>query len=253
MILAMNIGNTNFALRIKQNDRISKMRYPSKLFKTQSDFVRVINQAIVEMRIKKESVTGVILSSVNPRLTNHLEGAVNEVFLISPITINASMNMKLNLSCYDTSQIGSDRIAICEAAISKHHAPLIVFDFGTATTINVIDKNGCFIGGSILSGLMMGINALAKDTAQLPQSEPGSEALLIGRNTQECIVSGAIFGNAAMLDGMAARIEKLLGQKATVIITGGNANYVLPVCKTPMIHDPDLLFEGLHILYQCNL
>lgn len=247
MILAMNIGTTNFMLGLKKNGRINTTRYPSRLFKSRDDFARVIGQSIDAENI------GAVLSSVNPGLTGCLEGAVKELFSITALTVNPSMNMKLDLSRYDTALIGSDRICVCEAALSQYSPPIIVFDFGTATTINVIDKDGCFAGGSILPGLTMGINALAKDTAQLPQGKLSSRSVLLGRNTQECIISGAVFGNAAMLDGMTARIEELLGQKAAIIVTGGSADYVLPACSTKAIHNPDLLMEGLYILYDANI
>jgi len=250
MVLAMNIGNTNLSIGLMEGGYINATRYPIDFILSQDGLMKVIRQPLAGTT---ESVTGVIISSVNPNLTEHLENAAKELFAVSPLIVNTSMRMKLNLSCYDTGLIGSDRIVVCEAAISKYDMPLIVFDFGTATTINVVDGNGRFIGGSILPGLMMGINALAQDTAQLPHIELTSYASLAGRNTQECISSGAIFGNAALVDGMSDRIEELLGQNATVIITGGNANYVIQACQTKAIHSPDLLLEGLYILYQYNI
>jgi len=248
MILAMNIGNTNFTLSGKQDNRIQTVRQGRELFNSPNDFVRIILQTINLWETTPESVTDVIISSVNPGLTGYLENAVNEVFSFTPKMVNASMNMKLDLSHYDTSLIGSDRIVVCEAAIAKYTTPLIVFDFGTATTINVVDHNGCFLGGSILPGLVMGINALSKDTALLPLVAFSPHTPLIGKNTPECIASGTIFGSAAMLDGMVARIEKLLGQEVTVIITGGNAEYITPFCECRITYEPNLLIEGLYIL-----
>jgi len=241
----MNIGNTNLLLGLIKDGRISSIRQPVDSLLSRDDFTHVIKRFLSGM---EESVTDAIISSVNPRLTKHLEDATNELFAITPLILNKSMSMKLDLSCYDTELIGSDRIAVCEAAAMKYNTPSIVFDFGTATTINVVDGYNRFIGGAILPGLMMGINALSKNTALLPGVELALQAPLIGRNTRECILSGAIFGAASMLDGMKHRIEEQLGQKATVIITGGNANYIMPICKAGVIHAPDLLLEGLYIL-----
>ena len=252
MVLATNIGNTSFTLSGKKDDRTHTVRHGSNLFNSQHDFMQIISETIDFWELTPESVTDVIISSVNPHLTRHLENAISELFSIMPKIVNASMDMKLDLSHYDTRLIGSDRIVVCEAAITKYPPPLIVFDFGTATTINVIDSNSCFIGGSILPGLMMGINALSKDTALLPSVFLSPHTPLIGQNTKECITSGAIFGNAAMLDGMTRKIEKLLGQKVTVIVTGGNAENIVPVCEHPINHEPDLLLEGLYCLYQRN-
>lgn len=252
MVLAMNIGNTNITVGIKQNGSINAMRRTSSLFTSEDDFSQFINLFIDETAIWKSIIDSVIISSVNPKLTHYLEESAKKIFSLSPLTVCASTSMKLNLSGYDTSLIGSDRIAVCEAAAVLYALPAIVFDFGTATTINIIDENSRFLGGSILPGLMMGINSLAKNTALLPHSEVPSSVVLIGRNTRECIASGAVFGNAAMLDGMTARIESLLGKKASIIVTGGNANYILPHCETKVIYHPELLLEGLFCIISNN-
>ena len=249
MILAANIGNTNLSIGLKDGGCINTIRHPIVSCLSKEDFTRVIRQLLAGAG---NSVTDAIVSSVKPHLTKHLVTAIEELFTITPFIVSPSINMKLDLSGYETGQLGSDRIAVCEAAASKYDMPLIIFDFGTATTINVIDGNSHFIGGSILPGLMMGISALAKDTAQLPQVALTSQTPLIGRNTRECINSGAIFGAASMLDGMTMRIEKRLGQKATVVITGGNAKYVISACQTEVILVPDLLLEGLYILHESN-
>jgi type III pantothenate kinase len=184
-----------------------------------------------------KNITGAIISSVNPSKTKLLETAVKELFKITPRIVEA-------VTPHYNGKVGVDRYVICRAAASKYSPPLIVFDFGTATTINVIDANGHFIGGSILAGMMTGVNALASSTALLPKIELSSNAPLIGRNTEECISSGAVFGNASLLDGMVSRIEP----NATVVVTGGNAEYVIPFCKTEVIHEPDLLLKGLVLL-----
>jgi type III pantothenate kinase len=246
MILAMNIGNTNFSIGHIKNGRIHTARFPTASLKTQMDFADSIRQSLAGTA---KGVEGVILASVNPAVTHHLENAVKQLLGVAPLTANASMSMSLDLSCYDTKTLGIDRIVVCEAAVSKYEGALIVCDLGTATTINVVDGNKRFLGGSILSGLTMGVNALASNTASLPQIELNSCPPLVGRSTQECIASGAIFGHAALLDGMTARIEEALGQKATVIVTGGNAGYILPACQDRVMYAPDLLLEGLFGLY----
>ncbi|MDR0983915.1 MAG: type III pantothenate kinase [Ruminococcus sp.] len=253
MVLAINIGNTNFTLSGRQKDFAKTVRHKSEIFKSVNDFRKIIEETLSLWNIKSETVVGVIISSVNPFLENHLKNAVNRLFSLTPLIVNTSMNMELNLSHYDTSLIGSDRIVVCEAAIAKYNTPFIVCDFGTATTINVVDSNHCFIGGSIIPGVMVGIKALTQNTAQLPFIELSTNQKLIGRNTEECITSGAVFGNAAMLEGIVLRIENLLNQKINIIITGGNAEYILPACERKIIHEPNLLTDGLYILYHRNL
>lgn len=247
MVLAMNIGNTNFSIGIRENERIKASRYPSVSFKSKRDFIKVISQ------FTSKKAEGVIISSVIPELTNFLTEAIKEMYQIEPVILSNDMKMTVDLSGYDTSLIGSDRIAVCEAAAVKYKAPLIVFDFGTAVTVNVINQSNCFLGGAILPGLTMGLNALTKDTAQLPKSDLSSKAVLIGRNTKECLISGAVYGNTAMLDGMIQRIEMFLKQKTNVLITGGNALDIISVCFTKVIYEPELLLEGLFLLYKNNM
>ena len=264
MILAVSIGNTNTALALKQDGqplRTARYRTGGGEYGMMSEY-RMSEYRIMEeleeflSGAEGEPVTGAVISSVNPELTGAFERAVKDLLGAAPLRVSAQMNMKLDLSCYDTGLIGSDRIAVCEAAVHKYKLPAIVFDFGTATTINVIDKNGRFSGGSILPGLITGAKALAGNTAQLPLSDPDmlekTAAPLIGRDTRECIKSGVIHGNAAMFDGMTERIQEHTGE-ARVIVTGGGAEYVLPFCRAAYVYEPELLVEGLFFLYNLNL
>ena len=135
MIIAMSIGNTNFVLGTKEDNQISVGRYPAKLIGSKEDFIKIITDST---DIKK--VKGIIISSVNPRLTPYLTEAVKIIFSLSPVIVNPDLKMKLDLSLYDTKLLGSDRIAVCEAAAGRYKEPAVIFDFGTATTINVIDS-----------------------------------------------------------------------------------------------------------------
>ena len=258
MILVMNVGNTNFTVGLKDINYTNVYKYPSNSIDSCDDFKNAINISIRCSNIKHEYIKGIIISSVNPTITDKLMLAAYELFSLSPTIVRPIMNMKLNLSNYDTKLIGSDRIAICEAAVEKYTLPIIVFDFGTATTINVIDSSGYFLGGSILAGVSMGLDALKNDTAQLPHTIlsdlpfSSGKLNLIGHNTNQCLISGALFGNAAMLDGMTERIESLLGQKTNIILTGGNAKYIIPLCRSNVIHEPELLIDGSYLLYLQN-
>lgn len=253
MVLAINIGNTNFVFSWKESGNTQIVRQYIDFFKTENDFKKFIKNTMTNFKIEQKSVTGVVFSSVVPRLTVILEDVIQKMFKVKPLIVNYKISMNLNLDNYDKTKIGNDRIAICEYAIKKYDTPLIIFDFGTATTINVITNNNCFLGGSILTGVIMGLNTLNKNTAQLKKAEINKTKLkIIGENSEECLISGAIYGNAAMLDGMVSNIEETLKQKATILVTGGNAIYILDVCKTKIIYEPDLLIEGLYCLYYKN-
>lgn len=246
MILAMNVGNSNLSIGVEKNDKIIAVRYPVTLFESKRDFKQAISQ------FSSKKVCSVIISSVKPELTDILVQAMRETYGIEPLIINSEIKTTFNLSRYDTKLIGSDRIAVCEAAVNKYSSPAVIYDFGTAITINVIDKEKNFLGGSILPGLSMGLNSLSKNTSMLPKLGLISKAVLIGKNTEECLISGAVFGNSSMFDGMTKRIETFLGYSFPVIATGGNARDIIPHCETKIIHEPELLLEGLFYLYKNN-
>ncbi len=255
MILAMNIGNTNFAFGFKEEGEPKVFRYPIQSIGSQTDFEQVILRSMGQEHIKREEIDGAIVSSVNPKLTPYLYDATQCLFGLSPLVVDDTINMKLNLSNYDAKRIGADRIAVCEGAVSQCVTPMIVFDFGTATTINVMDGAQQFLGGSILTGITMGLAALSTGTAQLPKNDSSEwldQPQLIGQDTRACLISGALFGNAAMLDGMVQRIEAALHQQVTVFLTGGNARYISEICQTKVIYEPDLLMRGLFVLYKNN-
>ena len=129
---------------------------------------------------------------------------------------------------------------------------MIIVDMGTATTMVVLDKEGALIGGCIAPGVKISLDALTDRTALLPGLQLDQPKRAIGRNTTDCMRSGIMMGNACMLDGMVERMEQELGCKTTVIATGGIAKFIIPMCKTPMIYDKDLLVKGLAALYRDN-
>ena len=122
----------------------------------------------------------------------------------------------------------------------------------TATTISVIDKDKNYIGGSIIPGLRIAMDSLSKNTSQLPRISLEPPAHIIGKNTVECMESGAVYGNACMLEGMIHRIQKELGSPATLVATGKIAKFVIPLCRHPIIYDGDLTLKGLSIIYEKN-
>ena len=251
MVLAINIGNTMIAAALGDRESFTTTRI-LVLASEAAEFTKRLEEFIETQATK---VSGAIIASVNPNMTEMVERVVTKLFGVSPFHVSTSLDMRLDLSNYDTSLIGSDRIAVCEAAICKYALPAVVFDFGTATTINVIDKSGKYLGGSILPGLLTGAKALAVNTALLPLSgltDQFEPVPLIGQNTMECIQSGIIHGNAAMFDGMIERISQQIGE-VSVIVTGGYAKYLLPMCRSAHVYDENLLITGLYELYKGNV
>ena len=162
------------------------------------------------------------------------------------------MKTGFNIIMDNPKTTGSDMIVDAVAALKEYPAPLIIIDMGTATTMSVIDPAGNYIGGVILPGLKISLDTLSSRTAQLPQISLETPGKIIGKNTIDCMRSGIMYGTAAMIDGIIDRMEDELGQKTTVIATGGLSRFVMPLCRHDIIIDNALLLKGLFILYQKN-
>ena len=149
--------------------------------------------------------------------------------------------------------VGADLIVAAVAAVHDYAPPLILIDMGTATTMTVVDECGNYIGGAIIPGLQVSLDSLVNRAAQLTRIGLDNLKQVIGKNTIDCMKSGALYGNAALIDGMIERMEEELGQETTVVSTGGLAKFVTPHCKHTIIQDDGLLLRGLWIIYQKNL
>ena len=166
--------------------------------------------------------------------------------------VGPGLKTGLNILMDNPAQLGSDLVADAVAGLEEYPVPLIIFDMGTATTVSVIDSRKCYIGGMILPGVMVSLNALAANAAQLQGIGLELPRKTIGKNTVDCMKSGIIHGNAACIDGLILRIEEELGQKCTVVATGGLAKSIVPHCKRKVILDDDLLLKGLLAIYEKN-
>ena len=163
------------------------------------------------------------------------------------------MKTGLNIKMDNPKAVGGDRIVAAVAAIARYEGPIIIIDMGTATTMDVVDRAGSYIGGVILPGVKVALNSLVSNTAQLPRINLDVPKRTIGKNTIECMRNGIMYGNAAMLDGLIDRMEAELGEPATLVATGGMSRFITPLCTHKIIYDADLLLRGLLILYRQNM
>lgn len=253
MILAIDVGNTNIVLGgIDEKGTYFVARTVTDREKTTDEFA-IIFKNIIEMNgIPLEKIEGSIISSVVPPLNSALRGAVETVLGRTPLFIGPGIKTGLNILIDNPAQLGSDLVVDAVAAIHAYEKPLIVIDMGTATTFSVIDQKSNYLGGVICPGLKISLDALTARTSQLQSIGLEPAKSVIGRNTIDCMKSGAIYGSASMLDGMIDRIEQELGQKATVVATGGLGKFVVPYCTHKIIYDDALLLKGLWLIYQKN-
>lgn len=178
--------------------------------------------------------------------------AIRKITGISALLVGAGMKTGLNILMDNPKSVGSDMIVNSIGALSEHEPPIIIIEMATATTMSVLDKDGRYIGGAILPGLRVSLEGMSSSTAQLPRISLDTPKKVIGKNTTDCMRSGIIYGNAAMIDGMLSRMEEELGQKPVIIATGGIAKAILPLCSHTILYDSTLLLKGLLLLYEKN-
>lgn len=253
MILALDVGNTNIVVGCIEDENIFfECRLSTDRNKTEAEYAVIFKNLIDIYDVDMNKISGAIISSVVPPITNVLKNAVFTVTGYEPIEVDVRMEHGLKINTKNPDELGNDLIVAAVAALDKYKPPLIIFDMGTATTISVIDKNYEFLGVSILPGVKTAMNALFDNASQLPAIKIEAPKSVIGTNTIECMQSGAVYGNASMMDGMIDRIEKELGQKATVLATGGLAKFLIPHCTHEILCDENMMLKGLKILYEKN-
>lgn len=253
MILAIDMGNSNTVIGgIDHNKTYFVERITTNQGKTDLEYAIIIKSILEIHQIDIHSIDGGIISSVVPPLNSTLMSAVKKITGKAPMLVGSGMKTGLNIIMDNPKSVGSDMIVDAVAAISEHPAPIIIIDMGTATTMTVIDRSGNYIGGVILPGLKVSLDSLSSKTAQLPHISLDTPRKVIGKNTIDCMKSGIIYGNASILDGMISRIEAELGEKTTVIATGGLSKFIIPLCNHKITYDDILLLKGLLILYEKN-
>ena len=253
MILTVDVGNSNIVLGAVEGDKIAfEARLRTDSTKTSDEYCIDLKMILEVYKVEPEQIEGVIIASVVPQVLNSMQTAVKKLTGKNSLVVGPGLKTGLNIKVENPSQTGADLVVGAVAALREHKPPMIIVDMGTATTITVVDKTGAFIGGCICPGVKISLDALTDRTALLPGLQLDRPKHAIGRNTIDCMRSGIMMGNAAMIDGMVERMEAELGYKTTVIATGGIARFVTPMCKTPIIYDKDLLVKGLATLYWEN-
>ena len=253
MILTVDIGNSNIVLGGVQNDEIVfEARLRTEVTKTSDQYCVDLKILLDVYDVRPSEIEGCIISSVVPQVLNSIQTAVKKLTGKQSLVVGPGLKTGLDIRLENPGQTGADLVVADVAALREHKPPLIVIDMGTATTISVLDQTGAHIGGCIIPGVRISMDALTNNTALLPGLQLDQPKRAIGRNTIDAMRSGIMMGTACMLDGMVERMEQELGCKTTVIATGGIAKFIIPLCKTPMIYDKNLLIKGLVALYRDN-
>ena len=253
MILAIDVGNTNIVVGcIDDRKTYFIERLSTNRTKTELEYAVDLKNVLDIYHIKKTEIEGCIISSVGTQITNIVKLAAEKILKKNAIVLGPGVKTGLNIMMDNPGQLGADQVADAVAGISGYPVPLILIDMGTATTASVVNSKKQYVGGMILPGVGVSLDALTARASQLSGISIDAPRHVIGKNTIECMKSGVLYSNAAALDGIIDRIEEELGEKATVVATGGLAKKIVPHCKREIILDEELLLRGLLIIYEKN-
>lgn len=253
MLLAIDIGNTNLVIGCIHDDKILfKARIATDSIRTSDQYGVEIKNMLEAYGVKRSDIDDCIISSVVPPVFNSVRTGVIKIIGKQPMVVGPGLKTGLNIHVDVPSQVGSDRIVIAVAALAEYKAPLLLMDLGTATTIEAVEPDNVYMGGVIIPGVRVSLDALTSRAAQLPGISLDRPKQVIGKNTVDCMRSGMMYGTAAMIDGLVERMEEELGHRCTLIATGGLAQFIAPLCKREIILDKDLLLKGLNIIYKKN-
>ena len=251
MLLVMDVGNTNTVLGIYEGNRLrASWRITTRREQTADEYGVFIENLLQSAGLGPKDVTAIALSSVVPTVQPVLEETANHYFGISPFVVKPGVNISLPLLIDNPRELGADRVVNAVAAITLYGAPLIIVDFGTATTFDAISPRGEFLGGAIAPGLVIASEALFQRGSQLYRVEIALPPRVIGTNTTEAMQSGILYGYAGLVDGILKRMLHEMGGSPRVIATGGLAPAIHK--ETKRIHEVNLnlTLEGLRLIYE---
>ena len=253
MLLTIDVGNTNVVLGCIENGRVlSCNRTATNVNELANDYVVKMRQFFEYDGIDYKSFEGAIMSSVVPQVNTQIKDAVKKLTGLDCMVVGAGLRTGVNIKLDDPGQLAADLLTGAVGALALYKPPIIIVDMGTASTVMALDKDGAFLGGAIIPGVMVSLSALISGTSLLPSIAIDAPEHCIGRNTIDCMRSGSVIGSAAMIDGMIGRMEEELEGEVTVVATGGISRTVIPHCRREIHYEPDLLLKGLEVIYEKN-
>lgn len=253
MILAVDIGNTQTVLGLIAEGSIdSRWRVSTDPTMTADEIRAKIGGLLALDGHTRGDIDGVVIASVVPTLTAAYEELAERMTGARPLVVGPGLKTGLAVAYENPREVGADRIVNAVAAIAAHGAPVIVVDFGTATTLDVVDSGGAYLGGAIAPGIETSAEALFRRAARLSAVDLEPPTRVIGRNTRESVQAGLLFGEAARVDGLVRRTFTELGYECPVVATGGLAERMAPLCETVTAVDVDLTLKGLALVWERN-
>lgn len=253
MLLAMDVSNTRFFCGLYREDRlVDHWRVATDLQKTEDDYGVLFKALLQHLGHSCSDVSAVVISSVVPPLMPVLQRLSQDYFRINPLIVGPGIKMGMPIRYDNPREVGADRIVVAAAAYEKYGGPVVVVDFGTALTFDVISARGEYLGGALAPGVEVAMEALFSRAAKLPKIELSTPERAIGTNTSASMRAGMVYGFAGQVDEVVSRIVAETGPQTRVVATGDQAEFIAPQAATVEAVDQFLTLEGLRIIYQRN-
>jgi type III pantothenate kinase len=254
MLLAVDVGNTQTVIGVFERENLEQhWRIGSHSERTADELALIFQGLLGQVGLSfSRQVTGVVISSVVPRMTQAMREMTERYFRFPPVVVEPGVKTGIPIMTDNPKEVGADRVVNALAAFTLYGGPAIVVDFGTATTFDAVSAKGEYLGGAIAPGVEISTNALVAAGAQLRRIEFVPPPHVIGRTTVEAIQSGVIFGFAGQVDAIVERMGEELGGGATVVATGGLAPVIMAEARSIQKHEPWLTLIGLRLVYERN-
>jgi len=253
MLLAIDIGNTNITWGVFDGEELrANWRMATDVHQMPDEYAALFLKLLHHRGLRAENITEASLCTVVPPLLGTFKELLERYFNITPLVIEAGVKTGVRILLDNPREVGADRIVTVAAAHRLYGGPLIIVDFGTATTFDAVSKEGDFLGGAIAPGINISAEALFTRTAALPRVELVRPTHAIGSSTIAAMQSGIVFGYVGLIEGVVNRIRHELGGQAKVVATGGYARIIANETKVIDIVNPDLILIGLRLIYLMN-
>ena len=253
MLLVIDVGNTNIVLGVyKDTELLDHWRISTDRQRTTDEYGVLIRELFYLNDLRADDINAIIISSVVPPVVPTLERMCQRYFGLSPLLIGPGVKTSMDIRYDNPREVGADRIVNAVAAYEKYGGPVIIVDFGTATTFCAVDAKGVYLGGSICPGIGISTEALVQRTAKLPRIELKRTDSVICRNTIESMQAGVFYGFVGQVEGIVSRMRRELDMSARVVATGGLVVVIAPATKAIDVVEPMLTLEGLRIIYERN-
>ncbi|KHD85038.1 type III pantothenate kinase [Heyndrickxia ginsengihumi] len=254
MLLVIDVGNTNIVLGVYNKDHLEHhWRIQTNRDKTDDEYAMIMKDLFRHEDIDFKDINGIIISSVVPPIMYALERMCSKYFHVTPMIVGPGIKTGLDIKYDNPREVGADRIVNAVAGIHEYGSPLIIVDFGTATTYCYINEARQYMGGAIAPGIGISAEALYSKAAKLPRIEITSTDDVIGKNTVAAMQAGIVFGYVGQVEGIVKRMQAKSKERPTVIATGGHAPLIAKESKVIDVVDQFLTLKGLHLIYNRNI